>query len=390
MIDQTSDRPAVGHICLEYLPRSQTFIYNNLVSFRRTRPVVVSYEPLVNLEYFPFRSDALYAVKGRRFSGRWIGDFVRRRLLHLPMQGIYMERFSQVLRSNGSRLLHAHFGNTGTLIMPLRRYLGLPLVTNFYGADTAPSSTDPTFPELRRRLFVEGDLFLVEGPHMRQRLIDLGCPPEKIRIQRIALRISDLPPAKNYRGQDSPQPRLLFAGRFVEKKGLVYALEACEILARRNLRFELRVIGDGPLNDSVRRFVRDRRLNGFVQFLGFLSYADYLRELREADALVQPSVTAANGDTEGGAPTTILEAQALGVPVVATRHADIPNVVARDGSAFLVPERDSRALAEALERLITAPEVWPRMGEAGRAHVREFHDVSREIDRLEDAYLALM
>ena len=107
-------------------------------------------------------------------------------------------------------------------------------------------------------------------------------------------------------------------------------------------------------------------------------------------SIVSLFITAANGDTEGGAPTTILEAQALGLPILASTHADIPNITVPGLSASLAPERDSAALAAALANLLDDRPSWSRMGEAGREFVATHHDVSREVARLEDRYLSLM
>ena len=85
--------------------------------------------------------------------------------------------------------------------------------------------------------------------------------------------------------------------------------------------FELRIIGDGPLNAELRRFVCNYQLQSHVKFLGFLNHSQYLQEMRAADIFVHPSVIAADGDSEGGAPTTILEAQAYGLPIIASTHA---------------------------------------------------------------------
>ena len=127
-----------------------------------------------------------------------------------------------------------------------------------------------------------------------------------------------------------------------------------------------------------------------VKFFGFLNHADCLHEMEQADIFLHPSVVAANGDTEGGAPTVILEAQALGMPVVSTYHADIPNVTVPDKSASLVPERDADALVGALLDLVDHPEKWQEMGRAGRAFVEEFHNIDVEVTRLEDKYFRLI
>ena len=105
---------------------------------------------------------------------------------------------------------------------------------------------------------------------------------------------------------------------------------------------------------------------------------------------VHPSVVDDSGRQEGGAPTTILEAQALGMPVVSTLHCDIPNVTVPGESAVLVPERDGEALADALRELLDDPSRWEAMGRAGRRVVEARHSIATEAARLEERYLALL
>ena len=94
-----------------------------------------------------------------------------------------------------------------------------------------------------------------------------------------------------------------------------------------------------------------------------------------------PSITAQNGDTEGGAPVAILEAQATGLPVISSYHADIPEVVVDGKSALLAPEKDVETLAKHLEYLVEHPDVWGRMGQAGREHVEEEYDVMVQVGK---------
>jgi colanic acid/amylovoran biosynthesis glycosyltransferase len=112
--------------------------------------------------------------------------------------------------------------------------------------------------------------------------------------------------------------------------------------------------------------------------------------LLEHHVFLSPSITARDGDSEGGAPVAIVEAEATGMPVVATVHADIPEVVVDGESALLSPERDVRRLAEHLERLVTEPRLWEPMGRRGRAHVERNHDARVQTGRLEEIYAAVL
>jgi len=137
-------------------------------------------------------------------------------------------------------------------------------------------------------------------------------------------------------------------------------------------------------------FIKENNLSPYVYLLGYQSHYVFVEELGKAHIYIQPSVTAQNGDSEGGAPTTLLEAQAAGVPVLSTYHADIPEVVVDGKSGFLVPERDSNALAERLEYLIAHPEEWSTMGREGRRHVEMNYTIYKETENLENIYDALI
>jgi colanic acid/amylovoran biosynthesis glycosyltransferase len=116
------------------------------------------------------------------------------------------------------------------------------------------------------------------------------------------------------------------------------------------------------------------------------THAEVIEEIKQCDALIQPSVTATNGDTEGGAPTVLLEAQACGVPIIATEHADIPYTTIVKESALLSPERDIDQLSDNIHYLFEHPELWPQMGKRGREYVACYHDVEKEVSALENIY----
>ena len=105
--------------------------------------------------------------------------------------------------------------------------------------------------------------------------------------------------------------------------------------------------------------------------------------------MLAPSVTSQNGDCEG-IPVAIVEALAWGLPVLSTLHSGIPEVIQDGESGFLVPERDTEALAEKLEYLIEHPELWPEMGRKGRKYVEEHYDIDKLNDRLVEIYQRLL
>jgi len=378
--NREDERPLVAEVKPDYLPLTETFIYEYLRALRRVRAVVVA-EDVQHLEQFPI--EALVRVSGRDVA---LGVRAAQRVLAhwLGMESARAYRYYAALRRLRPQLVHAHFGPTGVLVLAATQRLQVPLITSFYGYDLSALVREAEWRVRYRQLFAHGALFLVEGPHMRERLLRLGCPPEKVRIQRIAIDLEQFP--FRPRAWCEGPIRLLHVGRMVEKKGHEYTLRAFARVRAQMRACELYLIGEGPLRPRLERLAAELGIAEAVRWLGALSRAAYREVAERCHILVQPSVTAANGDDEGGAPTVLLEMQASGMPIVATRHADIPHVVREGESARLVPERDVEASAEALRELMAHPEQWPRMAEAGRAFVAERHDIRREAPRLEELY----
>jgi colanic acid/amylovoran biosynthesis glycosyltransferase len=270
--------------------------------------------------------------------------------------------------------VHAHFGPVGCDFVDIADALGIPLVTSLYGVDAAVLPYLPQWRDRYARLFRKGDLFLAEGPEMRRKIIAAGAPADRTVIQPIAVNLSKYP-----RWAPDDPTTVLFAGRFVEKKGLCDAIAAFA-RARRSVPARMTIVGDGPDEADARALADQLGLSEIVDFVGAKPHGDLIRRLAAAAVLIHPSRTAVDGDSEGGAPTILLEAQAIGTPIVTTRHADIPHVVPEGPGVFLCMERDVASLGDALAAAIIG-----RQGSSPR-HVVAHHAVGQAIVRLERVY----
>jgi colanic acid/amylovoran biosynthesis glycosyltransferase len=368
----------VAHVMSSYLAQSETFIWQYLHKLINAYPVVIA-ESLQNLNQFPLQRGKLYRIYGSRFTRPWIMDNWYRRVLNRPFG--YK---TKILRKENIQIIHAHFGPVGCNYLPVSLSLNIPLITNFYGYDLSVTEVIDQHKESYKALFKNGSHFLVEGPFMQDKLISLGCPAEKISIQRIAIDLERY--SFRERTFDGKRIiRLLFVGRFVEKKGLEYALQALAKVSNK-YSFQLRIIGSGEIEENLRSLAVNLNLTKKIDWLGMQPHKNVIEEIKSCDILINPSITAADGNSEGGAPTILLEAQACGVPIISTVHADIPYITCTNESALLSPERDVDHLAHNICQLFKNSDAWPIMGKKGREHVEKYHNITKEVQSLERIY----
>jgi colanic acid/amylovoran biosynthesis glycosyltransferase len=201
-------------------------------------------------------------------------------------------------------------------------------------------------------------------------LCSLGLPPQKVHVVRYGVRVPERP-----RRQHGPRDEVscVAVGRLVPKKAPLLLLAAFHRAAEHDARLRLNVVGDGPLMDQARSYVQQHGLAGRVCLHGRLPHPQTLELVRGADVLLHHAVVSpADGDTEGQ-PLAILEAMAAGVPVIATDHAGIPEVVTDRLNGRLVAEGDVDGMAAVLRELAADANARHRLGLAARATIRRGH-----------------
>jgi colanic acid/amylovoran biosynthesis glycosyltransferase len=243
-------------------------------------------------------------------------------------------------------------------------------VVSTYGFDATVMARRARWRQAYGELARRAAAIVVEGPHMAQTVALLGFDPAAIHVVPIAAALASIPfRIPRFEGDGV---RLITCGRLVPKKGHALAIEgfaAAELPPNSTLT----IVGDGPLRHSLEALVARLGLRREVTFAGALSRPDWVAALAQHDLFVAPSITAPNGDQEGGAPTTILDAQAAGVPVVGSTHADIPFLVADGVTGYLFPEGSVVGLSGALRQAVSGQAIWPRIAGAARDQVMARH-----------------
>jgi glycosyltransferase involved in cell wall biosynthesis len=264
-------------------------------------------------------------------------------------------------------VLHAHFGPVGLRALNVARLLGLPLIVSFYGFDVGHAARS----EARKRYeaLFRYACVTAEGPYLLKQMRALGA----LRTALLPLQLPDWSCAHPLpRVPSTGSLRLLQVCRLVPKKGADTAIQAVARARNLGVPVRLEIIGEGPERSSLELLSRSLNLTEFISFLGPKAYAELQAAFSRVDALVQPSRTTTDGDTEGGHPAIVLEAQAQGLPVLATRHADIPMVVRHRRTGLLVPEDDAHALADSIGLLWTMDRA--KMGALARARSLRRHE----------------
>ncbi|PNG24745.1 glycosyltransferase family 4 protein [Methylocella silvestris] len=181
--------------------------------------------------------------------------------------------------------------------------------------------------------------------------------------------------------------RIILGARFVEKKGHIYLFEGIAAAGKSKVNVELDLFGDGPLEQRLRDSVRLLGISDRIRFRGVASHEALLSALRSGayDVATLPSVTGVDGDKEG-IPVFLMEAMAAGIPVLTTPNGGILELAGDDG-AYIVPERDSASIGEALVKLANDEHLRVRLSTGGRARVEADFEVERNISRLRELIL---
>lgn len=315
------------------------------------------------------------------FNDSAIGSF-RRELFRFHGRSADLDR---ILNRISPDLIHIHFGTDATYFYSAARRNKIPFIVTLHGSDI---TAVPRIRGLRgrlyrsrlRRVFEHAEAVVAVSEHIGREAVRWGADRRKVHV---------IPPGVPDRTSsvvaNSRSHKVLAIGRMVEKKGFGDLLRAASILPddlRRDL--ELVFIGDGPLREALTGQASELGLS--VDWRGLQPSTVVEQELSNCAFLAVPSRTAPNGDTEG-LPTVLFEAARAGTPVVAYRHAGIPEAVADKVTGLLVEEGDVSQLAAAMESLLRGDSLRTKIGRAARDRFEQNFDMSKQTQVLEELYI---
>ena len=277
---------------------------------------------------------------------------------------------------------HAHFGPVGNAFRFVKALWNVPFAVTFHGYDlcTVPRKEGT---DIYRRLFDTADVITAHSKYARHRLEQLHCPEQKIRNLRVGVNLRDFPfRARKFNPNETV--RILSVARLTEIKGLEYSIKAVAGAIKNFSNIQYDIVGDGPLREKLEKLIQELGLKKFIKLHGAKDGNFVKQMMALAHIFILPSINL-HGDQEG-TPVSLMEAQASGIPVIATNTGGIPEVVLDGKSGFLVPDRNVEALSESLIKLVKNPRIWEELGKSGRKHIEDNYDVNKLNSDLENLY----
>lgn len=295
----------------------------------------------------------------------------------------YLETFSD----NQFDVIKCHFGPAG-IIGVFLKLCGVEgkVVTAFHGYDVT-TFVEHWGTDVYKTLFKYGDSFTYNSEATKQKLLSLGCPAVKMTKIPMGINIDSI--TFKHRSIDgSGTIRILSVGRLVEMKGREYAIKAVASIIHDHPYVVYDIIGDGELRKSLEELIIELNVNGNIKLWGWVTTEELGSFYESAHIFLHPSIVSSDGNTEGQG-VVLLEAQAAGIPVIATMHGAFPETVPDGESGFLVPEKDINALVEKISYVLNNPELMKTMGRKGRDHASGY-DIKVLNKKLEGLFLSLI
>lgn len=298
------------------------------------------------------------------------------------------ERSLVIMENRDYDITHCQFATLWEVIEPLidLEIISRRVVVSIRGYDITMNKH--TKCDAYSSLFNISSLFLPVSRSLASHLQMLGCQKSKIKVHRSGLNL-DLFKLRDIKPIGKPV-KLLSVGRLVEKKGFQFGIDSVIKLVDMGVSVEYSIVGAGPLKKSLEGKIRRNQAESYVSLVGSVPHKETLDRMLRADILIIPCVVSPDGDQEG-IPNVIKEAMALGVPVIASQHSGIPELIEDGKNGMLVSEKDVGGLARAVKCYIDLPlEVKHSMIVKARETVQNEYSIDALTEELEKIYQSLL
>lgn len=394
------DKVRVLHLFNRFLPQTENWAYHLIYYTPRVQTFVAAKQYLKQNFYnsaFTFYSHP-YGELDRQYQN-WSSEglFGQAKQFFYKVGkmifGDMRKGLKTFIQDHEITILHAHFADVAWYyhMVPVKQ--NLPLVISFYGWDYEMlSRVRPKFLKRIPQLFEIADVIICEGPYGAGILAEKGCPRNKLRVVPLGVQIDQIP----FFLRDKPKRslNLLQIASFTQKKGQLTTLRALEAALPTCPGLRLTFVG-GENQPGYRAFIRKEvtrlGLEGVVEFLDHTDFSELHLFMRDYQIFIHPSHHAENGDCEGGAPIVLLDAQATGMPVISTKHCDIPSEVIDEHTGYLADEQDHSTIASLIGIFYKmSQDDYHKMAIAARQHIQDQFDIRANAIKLREVYAELI
>lgn len=280
-----------------------------------------------------------------------------------------------LIKRTNPNIVFIQYGTTAAMMYKACVWLNKPFIIHFHGSDAHLKRVRRKFGKQYAKMFQHATTVVVVSKEMENALIDLGARPASMITIPYGIDTTVFLQKKS-------SDFYLTVGRFVPKKSPQATIQAFAMLLKVYPDKKLVMIGDGPLLPKCKALVQQLKIESAVTFLGKQDRNTIIKYMSEAFCFLQHSVTADNGDKEGS-PVAITEAAACGIPVIATKHAGIPEIVKDGITGFLVDEHDIQGMANAMIRIEKlSKQEYEHMSILSRNHIKTYFDQKNQMESL--------
>lgn len=375
-----TDKPVVGIFRTVYRLQSEAFIKEQASALSMFRPVMIGRD-ITDLGRA--EADRLRVIQ--------MASTLLSRLFFTLFSGLFSKKLTNICTP---KLIHAHFGPDGAVALGLARRLKVPLVLTCHGFDVQRSRFDqfktlkPTnliFLWREKKLYQQANKIIAVSEFLKKKILDRGCPDEKIIVHYIGTDVS-----KFYPEESSREPfTIVNIARHINLKGIDILLHAVAELKNHWPSVKLLQVGTGPETASLMRLSESLGISDNVQWLGGVGHSEIPGVFNRGTVYVHPSRVDPAGQTEAFG-IVLIEAQAAGLPVVASKSGGIPETLVDQETGFLFSEGDYISLASHVSKILSDTSLLAKMSAQARLHAIDKFCIKRQTKLLEDVYFNLL
>jgi len=366
-----------------WLPITEIWLFNQIKYLSQDIESHIVCDRLENRDIFDLENINIcryFSIFNNQYVKRFIGPICRNR---------YLRKLHKIYLFN---IIHSHFAWEAYRNIVFARKFAIPHVMTPYGLDVSKLPRKyPKWKSRYKKMFCYLDLVLCEGSCMAQKVMELGCSENKIRIHRLGIEVDKIE-CRQRQWASLETLKILIVASFREKKGIPYAIEAIGKISKE-IQVEITIIGDAGNDESsqnekkkIINKLSEYSLTSCTRMLGYQSQTRVFEEAYKNHIFISPSITACDGDDEGGLPVGLIEMAATGMPVISSYHCDIPELINHKETGLLSEEKNSDSLYNNIVWLVNNKQQWSILTNKMREHIVTNYNAKKQGDLLSVHY----